>query len=323
MGFKLVILQPAALGDTTSIEDWPAKLKQAIPDIQVTVCNSAGEAMESIEDADAAFGDIAPELFARAGNLKWIACPQAGPRAGYYHQALIESDVVVTNTREIYNDHIASYIMSLVLAFAKGLHVYIPQQHRREWRPGYAPNYLPDSTAIVVGVGGIGAETARLCAEFGMTVLGIDPRRSDAPPGVAELHRPDSLGDVLPRGDFVIVTVPETPETQGMFAAAQFASMKPSAFFINIGRGATVVLDDLVVALEGGRIAGAGLDVFQVEPLPADHPLWAAPGVLITPHVAGIGPYLDERRIELFIDNCVRFNEGMTLRNVVDKARWF
>ena len=92
MGFKLVILQPAALGDTTSIEDWPDKLKQAIPDIQVTVCNSAGEAMESIEDADAAFGDIAPELFARAGNLKWIACPQAGPRSGYYHQALIDSE---------------------------------------------------------------------------------------------------------------------------------------------------------------------------------------------------------------------------------------
>jgi len=323
MGFKLVILPPTALGESSVIDEWPDRLKKAIPDISVSVCESVGEAMESIEDADAAFGDILPELFERARNLKWIACPQAGPRAGYYHPALIDSDVVVTNTREIYNDHIASHIMSLLLAFSKGLHVYIPQQLRREWQPAYDPVYLQNATAVVVGVGGIGAEAARLCAEFGMTVLGVDPRRENAPPGVAELHQPNALAEVLPRGDFVILTVPETPETQGMFGAPQFAGMRPTAFFINIGRGATVVLDDLVVALEDGRIAGAGLDVFQVEPLPKDHPLWAAPGVIITPHIAGLGPYLDERRTELFIDNCIRFDEGKPLRNVVDKAHWF
>ena len=99
--------------------------------------------------------------------------------------------------------------------------------------------------------------------------------------------------------------------------------MKRSAFFINIGRGATVELDDLTAALQSGEIAGAGLDVFQVEPLPAEHPLWAAPGVLITPHVAGRGPYVNDRRTELFIDNCLRFNEGRPLRNVVDKDKWF
>ena len=323
MGFKLVILPPTALGESSVIDDWPERLKKAVPDISVTVCGSMGEAMESIEDADAAFGDIVPELFEKALNLKWIACPQAGPRAGYYHRGLIDSDVVVTNTREIYNEHIGSHIMSLVLAFSKGLHVYIPQQLKREWRPGYDPIYLPDATAVVVGVGGIGAEAARLCAEFGMTVLGVDPRRENAPPGVAELHRPEALAGVLPRGDFVIATVPETPETREMFGASQFGAMKPTAFFINIGRGATVILDDLVAALETGNIAGAGLDVFQVEPLPEDHPLWTAPGVIITPHIAGLGPYLDERRAELFIDNCVRFDEGRPLRNVVDKALWF
>ena len=132
-----------------------------------------------------------------------------------------------------------------------------------------------------------------------------------------------TLLEVLPRADFVLVTVPETPETQGMFAREQFRAMKDSAFFINIGRGATTVLDDLVDALRAGEIAGAGLDVFQVEPLPAGHPLWTTPGVLITPHVAGVGPYLDDRRTELFVDNCKRFNEGRPLRNVVDKANWF
>ena len=121
----------------------------------------------------------------------------------------------------------------------------------------------------------------------------------------------------------MIVTVPETPETQGMFGSAEFELMDQWAFFVNIGRGSTVILDDLVAALQQGHIAGAGLDVFQVEPLPAEHPLWNMPGVLITPHVAGNGPYLDERRTELFIDNCRRFNDGLSLRNIVDKARWF
>ena len=108
-----------------------------------------------------------------------------------------------------------------------------------------------------------------------------------------------------------------------MFGTEQFRLMKREAFFINIGRGATVLLDDLVAALNGGEIAGAALDVFQVEPLPSDHPLWTAPGVLITPHVAASGPYIDDRRTELFLDNCIRFNEGRPLRNVVDKANWF
>ena len=140
---------------------------------------------------------------------------------------------------------------------------------------------------------------------------------------MAELHRPEALLEVLPRADFVLVTVPETPETQGMFTRMQFQAMKETAFFINIGRGATTVLDDLVKALRLGEIAGAGLDVFQVEPLPPGHPLWTTPGMLITPHVAGVGPYLDDRRTELFVDNCKRFNEGRPLRNVVDKANWF
>ncbi len=117
--------------------------------------------------------------------------------------------------------------------------------------------------------------------------------------------------------------MPETPATQGMFAAEQFRAMKSTAAFINIGRGATVVIDDLVSALQDGQIANAGLDVFQVEPLPAGHPLWSTPGALITPHVAGEGPFLDDRRAELFVDNCVRFNEGRPLRNLVDKANWF
>ncbi len=323
MGFRLLLLPPGGEENALVGETWPARLREAIPDIDVRVAHSVGEAMEMIGDADAAFGDIAPELLELGVNLKWIACPQAGPRAGYYHQALVESDVVVTNTREIYNDHISAHIMAFVLAFARGLHVYVPRQLQRDWRPGYEITHLPDATAIVVGVGGIGAETARLCGEFGMTVLGVDPRVPEPPEGIAELHRPDALDDVLPRGDFVIITVPETPETQGMFDYEKFRLMKPGARLINIGRGAVVVLDDLARALKEGEIGGAALDVFQVEPLPAEHPLWGMPNVIITPHVAGRGPYLDDRRTELFVENCVRFDRGEELRNMVDKANWF
>ena len=326
MGFRLLMLVPDSGGglDEAQIElEWPKRLKEAIPDIHIDLCRSSEKANQVIGEADAAFGDIRPELLERATKLRWIACPFAGPTAGYYHQALIDSDVVVTNTREIYNDHISAHIMAFLLAFARGLHVYIPRQLQRNWEGGYDTPHLPESTAVIVGVGGIGGETARLCAEFGITVVGVDARRTDSPPGVAELRRADELDEVLGRGDFVISTAPETPETRGMFAAARFRLMKDTAFFINIGRGATVVLDDLSEALRRGEIAGAGLDVFEVEPLPADHPLWTQPGVLITPHTAGIGPYLDDRRTELFVDNCVRFNEGRPLRNVVDKAMWF
>jgi len=323
MGFKLLVLNPGDREGMEYVNSWPEKVQEFIPDMEINLVRSVGEAMEVIGEVDAAFGDISPELLERATNLKWIACPQAGPRAGYYYQALIDSDVTVTNTREIYNDHISAHIMSYVLAFARGLHVYIPQQLQREWTPGYETIHLPDSSAVVVGIGGIGAETARLCSEFGMRVIGVDPRASKSTPGVSEVHRPEALDEVLPQGDFVIVTVPETPETQGMFAKEQFQRMKSSAFFINIGRGATVVLDDLAEALAAGQLAGAGLDVFQTEPLPSDHPLWSTPGVLITPHVAGRGPYLEDRRTELFLQNCQRFNEGRPLQNVVDKAHWF
>jgi phosphoglycerate dehydrogenase-like enzyme len=216
--------------------------------------------------------------------------------------------------------------MAFVLAFARGLHHYLPRQLARQWRPEPLDTgvvHLPESTALIVGVGGIGAEAARLAAAFGMRVIGVDARRTDTPPGVAELHRPDALDALLPRADFVILTVPHTPATEGFMHRARFARMKRTAFFVNIGRGMTTRLDDLVAALRAGEIAGAALDVFEQEPLPADHPLWTMPNVLITPHTAGFGPYLDDRRCDILVDNCRRFVAGQPLRNAVDKASWF
>ena len=146
MGFRLLILAPPKghYGDYVN-EGWPESLQELIPDIDVSFCRTTQEAAEKIEEADAAFGEIDAELFARAKNLRWIASPLAGPRAGYYHRALIESDVTVTNVRGVYSDHISAHIMAFVLSFARGLHAYVPQQLRRMWRPGHETVYLPGS----------------------------------------------------------------------------------------------------------------------------------------------------------------------------------
>jgi phosphoglycerate dehydrogenase-like enzyme len=311
---------------TDTTREWAARLAAAVPELSVVVAEDEEQAARALTTAEAAFGALPASLLRHASRLRWLQAPQAAPPAGFYYPELIRHSVVVTNFREIYNDHIGAHIMALVLAFARDLHRYLPQQFRREWRRAPLDTgviHLPEATALIVGVGGIGAEAARLAATFGMRVLGVDARRREPPPGVAELHGADALDALLPRADFVILTVPHTPATEGFMNRARFQRMKRSAFFINIGRGMTTRLDDLVAALQAGEIAGAGLDVFEQEPLPADHPLWTMPGVLITPHTAGYGPYLDERRFEILTDNAKRFVAGRPLRNIVDKSSWF
>jgi phosphoglycerate dehydrogenase-like enzyme len=307
--------------------EWAKAVAEACPELEVIVPETREGAEQAIALAEGAFGTIPRELLPRAGHLRWLQAPQAAPPAGYYYPELIAHPVQITNFREIYNDHIAAHIMSFVLAFARGLHVYVPQQLRREWKPEPRESgdvvHLPEATALIVGVGGIGAEAARLASAFGINVVGVDERRTDLPDGVAELHRAEALDRLLPQADFVILTVPHTPETEGLMNRARFRRMKKGAFFINIGRGMTTKLDDLAAALEAKEIAGAALDVYEIEPLPAAHPLWTIPGVLLTPHTAGHGPYLDDRRLEVLLDNARRFAAGHTLRNIVDKARWF
>ena len=182
---------------------------------------------------------------------------------------------------------------------------------------------LPTQTVLIVGVGGAGGEASKLCAAFGMRVLGSDPRVTDRPPGMAELFTPDRLEERLGEADFVIVTTPETPETLGMFNARRFARMKRGAYFINIARGRCVVTADLIAALRSGQLAGAGLDVVDPEPLPPDSPLWGMPNVLITPHVAILGAPYRQKWEETLLENCQRFATNEPLLNVVDKEKWY
>jgi phosphoglycerate dehydrogenase-like enzyme len=321
--FKFILLPPQS--ETT--RDWAKRLAEIVPEARVIVAEDADTAAREIVDAEAAFGWLGSDLLSKATKLRWLQAPQAAPPAGYYYPELIQHSVVVTNFREIFNDHIGAHILAFVLAFARGLHIFIPQQFRREWKKSPSESgdvvHLPEATALVVGVGGIGSEAARLLSAFGVTVLGIDARRTTAPDGVAKLHRPEALDELLPRADFVILTVPHTPATEGFFDRGRFQHMKPTAFFINIGRGMTTKLDDLVTALEAGEIAGAALDVYEQEPLPSDHRLWTLPNVLLTPHMAGHGPYLNDRRFQIIVENCRAFADGRALRNVVDKSSRF
>ncbi|MFN8526227.1 MAG: D-2-hydroxyacid dehydrogenase [Chloroflexota bacterium] len=297
-----------------------------LPGYRVVLAETEEDAIRELADAEAAYGWIPPHVLPRAYGLQWLQNPDAGPVAGYFYPALVDHPVVVANPRGIYNDHISQHIMMFVLALAQGLPFWVDAQRARRWdkdaRPGLALD-LTTATALIFGVGGIGQETARRCQAFGMQVIGVDPRWEHEAPGV-ERHGPDELDALLPRADVVIATTPHTPETEGVWNAARFKAMKRSAFFINIGRGKTMKMADLESALASGEIAGAGLDVFEVEPLPAESPLWTMPNVLITPHVAvKDAENLPERRYQILLENARRFAAGLSLRNVVDKAGWY
>ena len=303
-----------------------SRLADTVPEYEVASPETDEEALEAIRDADAVYGWVPPDALRVAEKLRWMQSAQAGPFYGFYYDELIAHALTMCNPRGIYFDHIAHHIMMFVFALSRGLPWYMEAQRQRVWDEDARQSpyvFLGDSTALINGVGGIGHETARLCNELGMEVIGIEPRREYDLPYV-EFHTPDELDEVLPRADFVITTVPHTPETEGLFDAARFRLMKETAYFINIGRGKVCRIDDLADAVERGEIAGAGLDVFEEEPLPSEHRLWGIPNVLMTPHVAvKDAENIPERRFEIILENARRFLNGEPLMNVVDKERWF
>src|SRR5258705_2312087 len=188
----LLMLPP----QTAITRRWATRVSATLPDLTVVVGEDEAHAAREIGRVEAAFGTPSPSLLRQAGRLRWLQAPQAAPPAGYYHDELIAHPVVVTNFREIYNDHIGAHIMAFVLAFARGLHHYLPLQLRREWKPAPSDTgvvHLPEATALIVGVGGIGSEAARLAEAFGMRGIGVDVRGRGAPPAVSQLYTPGAL----------------------------------------------------------------------------------------------------------------------------------
>ena len=178
---------------------------------------------------------------------------------------------------------------------------------------------LAGKTMLLIGVGAIGERTAKVAAAMGVHVLGVRRDSARTTPYVDEMYGPDQLLSILPRADFVVLTVPLTRETRGMIGAQELQAIKPSAYVVNIGRGGTIQEGALIRALQEGWIAGAGLDVFETEPLPSDSPLWDMENVIVTAHYAGLTPHYEERAMAIFVDNLERYCAGKPMRNVVDK----
>ena len=305
---------------------WAARLQAALPQMQIVVADSGEDVQRELVDADGAYGWVPPEVLPLAQKLRWLQNPNVGPHVGYYYKELIDHPLVVTNPRGIFNDHISQHIMMFVLALARGLPYYMAAQREGRWdtearKSAYID--LTNATALIAGIGNIGQEAARLCHAFGMRVIDVDPRWEYGQSFV-EKYKPAALDSRLAEAEFVILAMPQTPETEGLWNAQRFALMKPTAYFINIGRGMTTKLDDLAAALETGTIAGCGLDVFEIEPLPAAHKLWRLPNVLLTPHIAvKDAENIEERQFQILLDNLRRFSTGEPLRNVVNKALWY
>ncbi|MBU81895.1 MAG: hydroxyacid dehydrogenase [Chloroflexi bacterium] len=305
--------------------EFARRLADTVPELNVVATETDEEAVQELKDADGAYGWVPPEALAAATKLKLLQNPDAGPFHGYYYRELVDSPIVISNPRGIYFDHISHHIMMFMLALSRGLPDWVNAQKQSRWDIDARKHRyinLPDSTVLINGVGGIGAETARLCSEFGARVIGIEPRSEiDSP---ADLHEPNELDALLPEADFVVTTVPHTPDTEFMWNADRFKLMKNTAYFINIGRGMTTKIDELADAIEAGEIAGAGLDVFEIEPLPADHRLWTMDNVLITPHVAvSDAENIPERRFEIILENVKRMLDGREFINIVDKEKWY
>ena len=318
---KIVFMPPQ-----DDLKQWFARrLADTMAEYEVVSPATDAEAAREVVDADAAFGWIPPDALAGATRLRWLQNPDAGPFYGYYYPELLAHPVTICNPRGIYSDHIGHHIMMFVLALSRGLPWYVDAQRKASWdKDARKSSYvnLPDATALINGVGGIGSETARLCQEFGMEVVGIDPM-PDRSGTDAPVYLPEDIDAHLPRADFVINTAPHTPQSEGTFNAARFALMKSTAYFINVGRGKVCRIDDLADAIERGDIAGCGLDVYEIEPLPADHKLWRLENVLLTPHIAvADAEDIPERRFQIILENARRFLRGEDLVNVVDKAHW-
>lgn len=303
-------------------EEAVAELRAVAGDAEVVNAQSEDEARQAIVDADGMYGTITPDLLSRATRLRWLQTPVAGLE-NYMFPALIEADLTMTNMAGIYSDQIADQAFAYILMFARGMHIYLRRQLQHVWQTGAPVVHLADQTLGVVGLGGIGTEVAKRGHALGMRVIAIEPRPRPNQPFVDELWGQDRLDDLLAAADFLVLCVPHTPETVKLIRAEQLQRMKRTAYLINISRGVVVDLDDLTAALQNGIIAGAGLDVYEVEPLPADHPLWDQENAILTPHVAAASPHVAPRRLGVVKENLRRFLAGEPLHNVIDKRLWY
>lgn len=301
------------------------ELGEIAPNVRIVRARSRDEAMKLAPEADAVDGRwVTGEFLARATRLSWIHSPSAGVDRLVTIPGVRENkSLVVTNARGVHGPAIADHAMAMLLSLTRQLAWYGDSQEKGVWThddPPSRPITLSGKTMLVVGIGGIGTEIAKRAHGFDMHVIAT--RRSDAPSPefIEHVGKPDELAAMLPKADVVAICVPLTKETEKLFDEKMIRAMKEGAYLINIARGKIVDTDALVAALKDGRLAGAGLDVTDPEPLPDGHALWGMKNVIVTPHTAAEGELTDQRWWALYKENVRRFGAGEALLNCVDVA---
>ena len=305
-------------------------LARQFPSLQIAHRDSYERIEAELRDTEVVFTiSLRPEQFAAAPALRWIHTPSAAVHQMLFPE-LINSSVILTNSREVHGPVVAEHVVALMFALAKKIPQSVLLQQKRIWgqetiwNEGQHPHEIAGATLGLIGVGSIGGRVARTAASLGMRVIAVrEHPEKGTPDGVEQVFPLSELDQLLGQSDFVVIAAPLLAATERLINAERLAHMKPSAYLINVGRGPQVDQAALIEALRTGQIAGAALDVFDREPLPADSPLWNVDSLLITPHTAGLTAKLWHRHYDLFSENLRRYTAGESLLYVVDKHKGY
>jgi phosphoglycerate dehydrogenase-like enzyme len=327
---KLLIVVHHRL-DLWNVPAWfGERLAQQFPQLEVVLRNTYDGVEDYLRESEIVFTlSLRPDQFAAARKLRWIQAPTAAVHQFLFPE-LINSDVILTNAREVHGPVVAEHVIALIFALAKKIPqaAVLQQAHiwgqEAMWTEGVHLLEISGATLGLIGLGSIGRRVARMASALGMRVIAVREHvEKGTPEGVSTVFAPSELDQLLGQSDFVVVAAPLVPATDGLINGARLSAMKPSAFLINVGRGPQVDESALAEALRAHRIAGAALDVFDHEPLPADSPLWDLKNLLITPHTAGLTEKLWHRHYDLFAGNLSRYLTHQPLEFVVDKHKGY
>lgn len=283
--------------------------------------------MAELADADAFIGTIKPEYVRAGKKLQWTQIMSAGVETVLHRSGgddLKNSNIILTNNQIVQGPEIADHALAMLLTLSRGINKFIADRQTETWqaRP-YSGIELNGKTAVIIGVGGIGSQIALRAWAFGMNVIGVDPDDIPMSPFVRRFVKPDQLDEVIPLADVVFISAPHTEKSHKMMGPKQFELMKQNSYFIAVSRGGIYDMPGLVKALDSKKIAGAGVDVTDPEPLPQGHALWKFNNAIITPHIAGRSDLDRGRMVSTIKSNIQRFVDGKPLLNVVDKQKGY
>jgi phosphoglycerate dehydrogenase-like enzyme len=318
---KIVVSAATGLGGT--IEE----LRGVAPGVEIVVVKERAATLAAVADADAYIGACDPAVIVAAKHLFWLQTAGAGVEQCVTLPEMHQRQILLTNAQHVAAPIIAEHVLALLFGLSRGLPVWMSAQAAGHWARAAAAasglEVLAGKTMLVVGLGGIGTEVAKRAHALGMRVLATRHSGHEGPAFVSYVGAPGQLLLLAKEADVIVNATPLTADTTGIFNAKFFAGLKPSALFINVGRGKSVVTADLIDALKQKRLAGAGLDVTDPEPLPDGHPLFRAPNVIITPHVAGRANVPRARLAAVVKENIRRYVAGDKMLSVVDPDRGY